>query len=231
MTNVLIPWRGGDPHRERARDYLADRYESRYRLIWAEYNDGPWCKARAIMPWLRMLPSEPMVVADADVWTEGLDAAIGAVLNGHSWAQPHGPVRRLTEAGTAAYMDCGASDDLAEPQRSGISGGGIVVAERDTLLRIPPDPRFEGWGHEDECWAMALTVLAGKSWRGRERLIHFHHPPQQRLTRRKGSHRNWELYKRYKWARRESSRMKEVVQEIHDAFDPGNSTLHHRAAA
>jgi hypothetical protein len=79
--------------------------------------------------------ADVIVLADADVWTDGIPAAVKAVEDGAAWAVPHQLVRRLDENGGEA-----------ERPYVGIEGGGVVVAPREVILSCPLDVRFVGWG-------------------------------------------------------------------------------------
>lgn len=92
-------------------------------------------------------------------------------------------------------------------------GGGMIVARRETLLEVPLDSRYVGWGQEDESHALALNCLAGMPWRGDAHLIHLWHPPAKRQTRRKGSRRSWELFKRYRAAASDPVAMRALLKE------------------
>ena len=120
---------------------------------------------------------------DADVWCDGLPEAVSAVADGHSWAIPHRQVYRLSKDGTDAYLRRQPwKFKLDQQPYEGMLGGGIIVAQRDVLLRVPIDPRFIGWGQEDESHGMALWTIEGAPWRGTSDLIHLWHPPQDRLS-------------------------------------------------
>lgn len=103
-----------------------------------ECPDGPWCKAlalRAALSQVSVDADSTLIVADADVWCDGLAQAVEAVENGAPWAIPHLNVVRLKEDGTEE-----------ERPYPGLEGGGIVVLAREVILSCPPDPRFVGWG-------------------------------------------------------------------------------------
>lgn len=68
-------------------------------------------------------------------------------------------------------------------------------------------------GQEDESWAIALATLAGPPWRGEADLIHLWHPPERRMSRRKGSPESWALYHRYREAAGDRAAMKELLKE------------------
>ncbi len=68
---VVVPWRGGCPHRERAWMWVRQRYYGYgWKVVLACMEDGPWIKARAITPALEQMDAKYVVVADADVWCD-----------------------------------------------------------------------------------------------------------------------------------------------------------------
>lgn len=213
---VVIPWLGGCEHREAAREWLLLGVRHELKLPYRIAERGlPWSKGAAIVKALEASSAEIVVIHDADVWSDGTAEAISRVSDGAAWAMPHGRVHRLTEAGTAAVLD---GDDWREQPLEqgpyiGLYGGGIVVARRDVLLDAPPDPRFIGWGHEDEAWDIALHTLYGRPWRGDADLVHLWHPAQPRRDRRFGSQPNWDLRRRYLKARRSPEMIRELIAE------------------
>lgn len=223
-VQILIPWRGGDRHRERALGWVTERLE--WPVTVCEPPAGPWCKAAAINPVALSCDADIVVVHDADVYCEGLGEAIEAVEQGEPWAMPHEYVRRLTLQATDSLIDGpNISNELEEPAYKGVWGGGIVVAPKATLVDVPLDLRFVGWGGEDVSWAVALWFLAGPAWRGQHDLLHLWHPPQERLTRVRGSVQNWALLKRYRQARFNVEQMRALVDEI-GGLDAGNAPEH-----
>lgn len=214
-TEVIIPYAGNDPDRERALAWVTERCEYSYTVATGEL---PFNKARTFMPAVKRSSAEIIVMHDADVWTPGLDQAIGAVNNGAAWAIPHWFVYRLTREGTLEFMEGERQGQLARPQYVGIAGGGIVVARRESMLDIPMDPRFESWGQEDESWAMALFCLLGDPWRGNAPLIHLWHPPEPRHGQRMGTQAGWDLRNRYARVRFDLPGMRDLLLEGQDAL-------------
>lgn len=212
-ARVVIPFAGECPHRRRALDHVAARYPW---PVTVAPGGEPWIKAQAVMPAVEAADAEIVVVADADVWSDGTAAAVEAVAAGAPWAIPHRGVFRLTESATDALIAGAPLEglDLDERAYLGWEGGGIVVARRETLLDVPMDPRFIGWGCEDEAWALALNLLAGHRWRGRSQLAHLWHPPQQREDRRQGSRANFALLRRYVAARLDPAAMRSLLDEV-----------------
>lgn len=233
MSTVIIPWRGGDRHRERALHWVRGSYKARLpnvRVHVAQLDDGPWCKARAVMPAVRRAEDGLVIVADADVWTDGLQRAMSAVVCGAaSWAVPHLMVKRLSIDGTDRLLRGGSpqASDLDQRPYQGVYGGGIVVAHRKTLLDVPLDPRFTGWGQEDQSWGQALLAIEGPAWRGDADLWHLWHPPPQRMSRIRGSQEGWALRRRYVYASRTGPQaVRDLLKEFDDPSGPGEQALH-----
>lgn len=214
-AEVLIPWVGGCPHRERARRWIAPRYRWPVTLA---HGSEPWSKGEALRPAIEASFADVVVVADADVWTDGIESAVRAVTCGVAeWAVPHAPeIRRLTEQATERVLagESWERQPLDEPVYPGVVGGGIVVATREVLLDVPMDPRFVGFAREDYSWGLALRTLIGEPWRGTEPLVHLWHPPQERLDRKWGSVESRRLGKRYVAVQRNPEGMRELLNEI-----------------
>lgn len=234
MIAVVVPFRGGCRHREAAWDYIRGLYAERHpdwQLIEALQvpESETWCKAAAVNPAVASCGAEIVIQADADVWSDGLPEAVDAVRDGAPWAMPHSLVRRLSAEGTAAVLAGASWSDQPLAQRSyrGIFGGGFVVASRVALQAVPLDPRFIGWGQEDEAHAMALSALLGEPWRGVADLYHLYHPPQERWTRRRGSREGWKLRARYAAARDNPAAMNALLEESRDASQVDQHPLHH----
>lgn len=204
-VGVVIPWR-----HEPARVGAVEHVEQHLRLTLAppwtmargRHDEVPWVKALAVADGLRKCPGGPddiLVLHDADVIVPGLLAAIEAVVSGEArWAIPHGQVRRLDEPSTAVVLAGGElRGRLTEAAYYGHAGGGCTVLRRADYESVPLDPRFVGWGREDDAWALALRSLLGEPWRGTEPCWHLFHPPQPRENRKYGSDANNALYRRY----------------------------------
>ena len=144
MVEVIVPFAGDCPHRKKALEFTRKRYP--WPVTIAEGGE-PWSKGAALRPALEASTADILVVADADCWTDGLPAAIKAVEQGAAFAIPHRRVLRLSEESTAHYM---ATGEVRHPfdrrPYTGMAGGGFVVARREVIASIPPDPRFTGWG-------------------------------------------------------------------------------------
>lgn len=224
-VSVLVPYRAGCPHRERAWAWVQGRYSAvhgDWQLVAADGGDGPFSRSQAILEAASRADGDMLVVADADVWVDGIDQAVVEAAS-TGWAIPHLYVHRLSEPSTDRLLtepgiDWRAlplSTDNAQDSRPyiGHETGTLVVLDRHVLEDVPPDTRFVGWGREDDAWSLALRLLVGPPWRGGHDLLHCWHPPQQRPSRVKGSPETEALYRRYRLARNDPDRMRALLAE------------------
>lgn len=217
-VSVVVPYRPDGGHRDRVWQWVAGWWADRYpdwQVVVGRHDDGPWCKAAAVADALPEVTGDILVVADADVVTEGVGAAAYAVEAGAPWAIPHTLVYRLDEAATTDMMAGNQPDPtrLARRPYVGVKGGGMVVLPRATYDQVPIDRRFVGWGSEDSAFGLALTALAGQPWRSPNRLFHLWHPPAPRLNAHVGSRASNALHVRYQLAARDIRAMRRLVSE------------------
>jgi hypothetical protein len=224
-ATVIVPWADdGQPERAAALAYVLGRWADehpRWPVVVATAPAEPWVKADAVMPAVCAARAGPVVVADADVWSTGVTAAVEA-LGEATWAIPHRYVRRLNAAASALVYEGVAftaldSDSLAERAYVGMLGGGLFVTTRDALLSVPFDPRFRGWGGEDFAIGSAFRCLYGEPWYGMEPLWHLWHRPQLRPERRYGNAANEALRLRYRDAMGNTTEMVRLVNEAREA--------------
>lgn len=219
-VSVLVPYRPDGGCRDRAWEWVRRwwaRQHPRWQIVEGACPDGPWVKALAVADALARADHDLLIVADADVVCGGVRAAVNAVWDGAPWAVPHGRVHRLSEEATAQVLagadPVAALGGLARKPYTGVEGGGLVVLTRDAYRTSPLDPRFAGWGSEDESWALAMGCLLGKRWRGTEPLWHLWHEPMPRLNSHVGSAESRALHVRYQMASRNRASMRRLVAE------------------
>jgi hypothetical protein len=177
--------------------------------------DGPWRKAEAVRRALTGSNADVLVVADGDVWCDGIGEAIALAADGTPWVIPHRRVHRLTREATRDVLG-GVEPNVEMPvchsevitvPYTGVPGGGIVVVRREVYERCPLDPRFAGWGQEDEAWGQALTALYGRPAPLDYPLWHLWHPPQPLAGKPKDKpDPSMVLYGRYEKARKQARR-------------------------
>lgn len=221
-VEVVIPWRyAGCQHRWDARRWVRQRFAERHATwVVAEATgpDGPFSRSAAILEAVGRTSADVIVVSDADVWCDELAPAVDAVIRGAPWAVPHGDVCRLDEDTTSAVLDIPETRHdhrlltLAEAPYYGHPFGGVVVLRRD-MFDLVPDPRFVGWGQEDDSAAVALDTLVGPPWRGTAPLWHLWHPAPERDDRIVGNATGWSLHLRYCAASADPVAMRALIEE------------------
>ncbi len=228
-VEVIIPWRAGCSQRGAVLQWCYGWWRWHdVKVTIATAPGDSWNKALAFMPAVERSTADVVVMADADVVCEGIDRAISTVLQGADWARPHEMVVRLSQEGSDEFMGGRNWEgcDLDQRPYFGLSGGGMVVARRETFLEVPMDPRFVGWGQEDHSWGIALSMLLRPERRQSDPLIHLWHPYPERLSRKRGSHENYALFQRYAEARRSITEMKDLLEEARVALAVHQPALH-----
>lgn len=222
MTTVLVPYRPGCAHRERAWEYICGRHlDLGRRVITGASPDGLFNRAAAILDAARQSRARTLIIADADVWCDGIDEAVAAVEAGEPWAVPHQMVHRLSPESTIQVLHGddwhGLPLSTDNPQDSrpyrGHETGTLFVIAAKVLHDVPPDVRFVGWGSEDDAWSRALRTLVGAPWRADHDLVHLWHPAQPRKNRRVGNDDSAALLRRYRDAFGNRRAMRSLVDE------------------
>jgi hypothetical protein len=223
-VSVLVPWRPDGTDRDQAWAYVSRWWAQQHpswQMVTGTCPDGPWRKAVAVADALTKADGDVLVVADADVVCDRVVEAVEAVAGGSPWAIPHREVRRLTRSASQAVYGGAPLEHrlggLTQSAYVGYEGGGILVLPRETYQRVPLDPRFAGWGAEDEAWALALRTVVGEHWRGRADLWHLWHEPQQRLNRHVGSQPSHALLVRYQFAAKDGP---DAISRLLNEFNP-----------
>ena len=224
-VGLLIPWRGGCEHREKALEWVLDRYLEVLpdaEVTFGSCADGPFNRSQATLVAASWNSADVFVVTDGDVFCDPT-LAIGN-LGASGWAVPHKLIHRLSQESTekvlagADWRDLPLSTDNPQDRRpyKGNETGTLYVIRRELLFDVPPDVRFVGWGQEDQAHRYALRTLAGKPWRGTDDLVHLWHPPQERQNRRVGNPTSLALLGRYRKADRRPEPMRALIEEANE---------------
>ncbi len=243
---MLVPYRGDGGPRDQAWAYVRRWYQTKWpgwQVVQGACPPGPWVKAHGLGAAFARSDGDILVVSDADVACDGLGLAVAAVETGVApWAAPHRRVYRLTADATARVLAGQPMPDIPArtPRRrtpgtrpkpwrapdyaevhTAMLGGGLVVLPRTLYEQVPMDPRFQGWGGEDAAFGHALSLLAGRPFRGTAPCMHLHHPPQERITRAVGGIESRDLARRYR-AATTPDQVRAILAEIHDAPGPAS---------
>lgn len=218
---VLVPFVGGEPHRDRNWSWVRSRYEQEgFDVIVGTTDATGFSRTQAILNARHQSDADVFIVSDADVWPEGLDDGIREALF-HGWSVPCDRIHRLSDDSTWRVLQGEPWQGLplstdnpqdTKPYRIH-EGGTLLVLTAEAFDAAPPDPRFVSWGQEDDAWSTALRSLVGAPWRGAADLVHLWHPAEPRLSRVVGNDNNVALLRRYRNARRNPRLMHDLIEE------------------
>lgn len=219
---VIIPWRSTCEHRERALEWVRQRWREAHPdwtvHVSEDAGRGLWSKSKAVRRGVDSASTASVVViADADVWAGPIADSVERVESGTApWARPYNRVVRLDQIGTDRVLAGEAPQAVAaEKNRCAVrpyhhrAAGGLVVLRREDAVAVPIDPRFSGYGGEDFAWADALDTLVGRRVETNAVLYHLWHRPQSpKLTE------NVTLAARYRKALNRPAAMRTLLAEI-----------------
>lgn len=187
-VSVLVPIGGDCPYRKRTWEWVRARLEHHHpdwEIVEGRDDSERWSKGRALAEAATNATGDVFIVHDADsfIGAQPLRQTVER-LDDHPWVVGHRQVCRLHEFYSDEVMAMGLVPDIPRPKGnqlaragySGVPGGGVTILRRETWERIPVDPRFKGWGGEDEAWGLALDTLLGDHGQGDGHLIHLWHP-------------------------------------------------------
>jgi glycosyltransferase involved in cell wall biosynthesis len=228
-VSIIIPFRDqGD--RSRQLEWLRRRYEALapdFEVI-VEPDDGrePFSKTIAVNNGFKKATGDILAVIDADVWVERqtIEEAASMIRSRRAvWVRPAATVLRLSEETTWGLIEQPADIDTPDflvSQCDAITqtvGLAFVVSADHFADLGGMDPRFRGWGWEDNAFNDAMRCLHGREVVFDRPLVHLWHPrPKDQNGRRVWANqgeRNATLGTRYKRARRDPAAMRKLVTE------------------
>lgn len=175
-ASVVIPWRSnGQPERERNFQITREWFEP-FSVVSADSEHERFNRADSRNAGVRAcMDSDVVVVCDADFLPpmEAVLAACEGALADGKLHQPFDEALYLTEAETASYLADGSL-----PGRSGadLTGGCFVMTPEAWFAAGGMDPRFEGWGGEDDAFRIAAETLLGPRVHHPGVMPHLWHP-------------------------------------------------------
>jgi hypothetical protein len=204
---ILVPRRAGDPHRDRAWEYVRRHWATLgWPICVGHHDEGPFNASAARN--------------DAALMAGDWDVAV--FVDGDTIMLDHEPVRRAVELAAESgffvrpYQTYWMTDERAADRlmatgarpRSGItatrfqSPGGVNVIPRKLWDAVGGyDERFRGWGHEDAAIEIACTSLTGFKQLPGE-VFHLWHPISTERVKAKPEYQaNVALRRRYERAR------------------------------
>ncbi len=209
--SIIIPWRTDHGPRQRAFDWIRERYKMLMPAVQIIESDSdpcePFNRGAARNNGVSASSGGILCLADAD--SIPIPAFIVAAANKaleHPWVIAYGPMRffGLNEAKTEYYLNRSPAADVVIPSRDDVelnrtSYGGMLVMEREAF--IPYDERFTGWGHEDVAFCKTMDKHRGVHVRVEEGyLCHMYHPRGDADFGSPGEEHNRRIFEReYSW--------------------------------
>lgn len=175
-VSVLIPWRGGDPQRERIFAYVLDQWVQYPVQVCVGEDDpsGPFNCSRAQNRAFKQAEHDYLLMIGADTLPPSL-ADISAVWeclqdpapqwrytrSGHGWLPLFAETAYYSEESTNRILS--GADPAGEPFDYVLPFcTGPVALTRDAYVATGGmDERFSGWGYEDAAFRQTLAGLFG----------------------------------------------------------------------
>jgi hypothetical protein len=196
---ILVPWRGGDPERERLWEWTRAWWERKYPewpiYVGVQEDDEPF-NAAATRNKAAALAGDwdVAIVLDADAICETAREAVAEAWATQSYTLAFTRAIRLTPEETEIVMSGGPY-----PERKGPVGpieSMCVVLPRSVWDTVGGyDERFVGWGAEDNAMLVATTCLVGRHHTVPGEVWHLHHTPAADSDRGDGPWRPIETLK------------------------------------
>lgn len=212
-VSVVIPWRpNGQSERERNLELTREWFSDLYPVVFADSGDPEFSRAESRNAGVRAcMLSDVVVVCDAD-FLPPLDAVKAACEGAQSDGRLHQPFTEalyLTEAETASYL---AGEGLPERSGEDLTGGCFVMTPEAWFAAGGMDPRFRGWGGEDDAFRIAAETLLGARVHHQGVMPHLYHPFAGKFG--SDEHKaNLALLRRYVRASGNPKRIRQIINE------------------
>ena len=233
VISILIPFRNNGDRQEQF-DWLQSRWKALFPeaevIIESDDNKDPFSKTIAVNRCYARATSDVLAMVDADVWVEPavLLEAARRIRGGHAaWVQPCNRVVRLNEEYTKELVktdptaDWNPTIDELKDKAERITPvvGLVAVFSREGFERIGGmDPRFRGWGWEDNAFNNAMNTIHGRVILLQNYVWHLWHPRgldnSGKPTWVGQQTRNADIGRRYKEARGNRRKMLSLVKEV-----------------
>ncbi len=184
MFSILIPFQGGNAHREKIFNWLVGFYEKNVpeaEIVIGEDYTGRINRSRMRNDAFNKSTRDILVYIDADglIRPEDIREAVKRVRRGTAMVQAE-TVTWITKESTATILD--GPTDWPPIEKKDIQAvervlGEFFVLSRETFEKVRGwDERFEGWGGEDQVFRCAIMALVGKIEKLPSTIYHLWHP-------------------------------------------------------
>lgn len=200
---VLVPWRGGDPYRERLWAFVRPLWEAYgWPVVTGASPDGPFNRSAAVNDAATKVPWDMAVIIDADTYARPVQvrAAIERASETGRIAYAHDQWRGMTPKATNFLLREGPRqrwEHLPYTTLPRATVSSCLAIRRDLWDAVGGfDERFRGWGFEDRAFAIACETFGEGSERISGPVFHLWHP-SQRVHRGGTFEANRQLRSRY----------------------------------
>ncbi len=224
-ASIIIPF-NGEPSRKEAASfvirYYCEAYE--YEVITCDSGEGLFSKAQAINNGAALATGDTLILADADtiITPEQLDKGIN-----ESWCIPFNRCLNLQPEDTELVI---RQNPLEVPfwaytprkvREKWTYAGGVNIVSREALDLVGGmDPRYLGWGGEDESFCRAVSTMHKPAVIIPGDVYHLHHetdPTQRKFTKKGGG---FHFYQQYRWCTSKPERMQKILEDSHKGYTP-----------
>jgi predicted glycosyltransferase involved in capsule biosynthesis len=227
-TTIIVPFRSDNGPRQKIWDWVKTRYQNLYPkwdIIEYDTEEKPFNRGASRNEAVKQAKSKYIVLADADVVPvdyEYLHVAIDMLESGVNWVLPYDYYYNLNQQTTDlvlnespnSIIDDDPTKDMCEFWRIQSWAGLIVMRKQDFIQTGGYDPRFKGWGYEDNAFAIKNDALIGAYSRIEYPCIHLWHPVSEGSGfTNENIEENRALYKRYESASRNRAKVQGIVNE------------------
>lgn len=187
--SVIVPWfDSGDPFRRRSMHWLMRRYRAllpEVEFTWGAADTSVEFNRSATRNFLVENSSgDVLFITDADTifHVDQVRAAYKLIEEGVPWVIPYalGKYYNLTQETTARILANDPYLVVPEPLtwiHKLDSWAGLLMVTRSAFNQVGGyDPRFRGWGYEDNAFRAALDIHVGPHQRTEHYALHLWHP-------------------------------------------------------
>lgn len=219
--SVVIPWRAGDDRREQIFKWIWDRWNTlcpEAEIIQADSGSQPFHRGESRNQGAHESSRPILCFADADTTfnREQIERAVALIDEGAPWVLPYGrnEYYNLTEADSDTLLSSPVDVSVEAPADWEFrveSWAGVLLVPRDHFDVVHGyDPRFCGWGGEDNAFRLALDVMVGGHTRlAFDHVCHIWHPRGDAGFEQPDWPRNARLLRQY--ARAKSAPLMEAI--------------------
>jgi len=243
MFSILVPFRGDGGQRDRVWSWLSAFYTAHLRdteIVIGQDDGTPFSKSCAVNDAAARAQGDVFVILDADAYIDPtvLRTCAAAIQEAKTplWFVPYKRMFRANQETTDLLLarpprkPWDETQFVTEPDHLGDGTGGISnrygalaqIVSRRAFKRVGGwDPRFRGWGQEDNSFARAVDTLYGGRSTTKSRVWHLWHErpgkefgPRARVWEGQDKPRvNSDLGGRYRVATGDKLAMRALVDE------------------